>query len=535
MKMNKRFCIIIFLVNTVMSLTAFGDQQLMEITRAETGDSLSPCNENPLKKQTHCKCGQQQTLFSATEDSDYKLECYNNEKMSTLTGCKFFKTMSIHDDKLHIGHDNNNSSTAFDHAEVWMFPSAQRWQRVEEGNSTITNGSLVKMIYKDGSCLLVKFLGKTKLSHLLQQNVQDEVQTNSTTEFTVVPPLSTTWTPMTPASTSKPNIETTATRTSKPKIETTTMQKGETKSTKLETKATRTTIVPVFPNINNEPTNNTTVNKNQSHSTDSSRNTTRAILKTTAMTTTNNVSTAFPAKRKSSEQNNNSSLGMVDKANTVAPRTSDKAKIPTPVMGQNFTSSTHRTKTSDNMPTIQTTILSQNTTNSTIGEKTNNEVTTIIPDTTSHTPDTKTIILTVSVVGIFIVVSVIVIFLVGYRKHKKRAWRAPTYILRGNSIFERGDQRIIIPQEDTDNTLVFEGTDGNGAGNHKKNNSSVKRSRFPSFDSILKSNKNRQLQDRERLTSTSLRETRLDDFEIESKRVSLDGTDVIFECEKLLK
>ena len=105
--------------------------------------------------------------------------------------------------------------------------------------------------------------------------------------------------------------------------------------------------------------------------------------------------------------------------------------------------------------------------------------------------------------------------------------------MRGNSIFERGDQRVILPHDDTENPLEFEGTDGR-VDSHK-NNSSVKRSRFPSFDSILKGNKNRQLQDRERLTSTSLRETRLEDFEIESKRIPLDGSDVIFECEKLLK
>ena len=33
----------------------------------------------------------------------------------------------------------------------------------------------------------------------------------------------------------------------------------------------------------------------------------------------------------------------------------------------------------------------------------------------------------------------------------------------------------------------------------------------------------------------SLRDTRLEDFQVESNRAPLDGSDVIFECEKLLR
>ena len=33
------------------------DKESIEMTRAEEGDSISPCNENLMNKQTHCKCG----------------------------------------------------------------------------------------------------------------------------------------------------------------------------------------------------------------------------------------------------------------------------------------------------------------------------------------------------------------------------------------------------------------------------------------------------------------------------------------------
>ena len=125
-----------------MSSTAL-DQELIEMTRAEEGDSISPCNENLMNKQTHCKCGQDQTLF--TTEADNRLNCYNNEELRGIMGCKFYQAMTLHENNLSIGHEDDNATNGFKHAEVWMLSSGQSWQRVEEVHKIYSSMDFLKL------------------------------------------------------------------------------------------------------------------------------------------------------------------------------------------------------------------------------------------------------------------------------------------------------------------------------------------------------------------------------------------------------
>ena len=79
-----------------------------------------------------------------TTEVNNGLKCYSNEEIRDITGCKFYQTMTLHENNLSIGHEDDNATNGFKHAEVWMFSSSQSWQRVEEVHKIYSSMDFLK-------------------------------------------------------------------------------------------------------------------------------------------------------------------------------------------------------------------------------------------------------------------------------------------------------------------------------------------------------------------------------------------------------